>query len=517
MATLSFLWHLHQPSYRTADGTAHAPWVAIHAGGAYTTLVRSLLETGAPGQVVNLSPTLVEQLEAYAQGTVSDPLLAVLACPAEDLDGAARDRLLEWGCYVTARQLARHPRLAELRGQAAGWSPSSAELRDLQVSFILAQAGDQAWRDPELADLTAGGRDFTAQDHSQAATWLAAQPARLLGLLDELATGGTVELSTNPYAHPILPLLIDTGVVARSASAGMAPGEPLFRHPEDARRQLTDGLRFARDRGVEPAGCWPPEGALSEATVRLYSEAGIRWLVADEGLLERSLGRALRRDSHAAPELGRPWQLAGSSPALLFRDRELSDRIGFVYGRGRDERRAADSFADALAVRAAELPAAASIVVALDGENPWLNYPRGGGDFLRQLFGRLGDVPRVRPAGLREVATATPPERLERLHPGSWIGASFATWYGHPEKLRAWEELAAVRDAVAAAGEPQPPSLLLAEGSDWFWWLGDDNPTPLAPLYDAIFRRHLADACRQAGIEPLPTLASPLKRSPAAG
>ncbi len=106
---------------------------------------------------------------------------------------------------------------------------------------------------------------------------------------------------------------------------------------------------------------------------------------------------------------------------------------------------------------------------------------------------------------------AASPSRLDRLHPGSWINSIFATWIGHHEKSHAWEVLAAVRTALEDAGSEHPPSLLLAEGSDWFWWLGDDNPTALAPLYDAIFRRHLADACAQAGIESPVDLAKPLK------
>jgi alpha-amylase/alpha-mannosidase (GH57 family) len=55
--------------------------------------------------------------------------------------------------------------------------------------------------------------------------------------------------------------------------------------------------------------------------------------------------------------------------------------------------------------------------------------------------------------------------------------------------------------------------MLLAEGSDWFWWLGEDNPTALAPLYDRIFRTHLADACNQAGIDPPDDLDRPLKKA----
>jgi hypothetical protein len=108
-------------------------------------------------------------------------------------------------------------------------------------------------------------------------------------------------------------------------------------------------------------------------------------------------------------------------------------------------------------------------------------------------------------------ADTASPARLERLHPGSWINSIFATWIGHYEKSHAWEVLAAVRTALAGAGGEPPPSLLLAEGSDWFWWLGDDNPTELAPLYDTIFRRHLADACRQADIKPPRGIDHPLK------
>ena len=91
------------------------------------------------------------------------------------------------------------------------------------------------------------------------------------------------------------------------------------------------------------------------------------------------------------------------------------------------------------------------------------------------------------------------------------LDSVFATWIGHPEKTAAWRLLKAVRDAIADAGGERPPSLLLAEGSDWFWWLGDDNPTDLAPLYDRIFRAHLADACQQAGIASPVDLSEPLK------
>lgn len=512
MPSVAFLWHLHQPAYRTADGVARAPWVAVHAGGAYTTLVRSLLETGAPGQTVNLSPTLVEQLEAYAAGDTRDPLADALCCPAGDLDAAGRERLLEWGFFVTARQLERAPRLAELRRR--GDRLATANLRDLQVLFILLQAGDQAWRDDELDGLLEQGGGFSSADHERVAGWFRRQPARLLEAIGELRDAGVAELSTNPYAHPIVPLLVDTGIVSASWAPRLAPDDvPAFRYPEDARRQVADGLRFARERGVEPVGCWPSEGAVSEAAVALYAEAGVRWLVTDEGVLARSLGRDLRTDEGADPDLSRTWRTADAGTALLFRDRELSDRIGFVFGRSDDEARAAAALAEEIELRAAVLPDDAVITIALDGENPWLGYPRGGGEFLRELLSRLGGLEGVEPVTVGEAAARTEPAVLDRLHPGSWIRADFSTWIGHPEKIAAWDALAKVRAAVGEAGRPHVRSMLLAEGSDWMWWLGDDNPTPLSGLYDRIFRHHLADACEQAGIAPPLDLDTPLKRT----
>jgi hypothetical protein len=119
----------------------------------------------------------------------------------------------------------------------------------------------------------------------------------------------------------------------------------------------------------------------------------------------------------------------------------------------------------------------------------------------------------LHPTTLRLAAERSAPAVLDRLHPGSWINGTFATWIGHPEKTAAWRLLADVRSQLEASGTPHPPSLLVAEASDWFWWLGDDNPTELAPLYDTIFRRHLSDACRQAGIATPGALDHPLKLS----
>ena len=509
MATVTFLWHLHQPAYRTADGVAHAPWVLLHSGGSYLTLARAIADTAGRGQVVSIVPTLLEQLLAYREGTVIDPVVEALTAPAADLSAGQRATVVEWATHMTPRQSARFPRLKELAGRP-GRDLSVSQLRELQVLTLLAHAGDAAWRDPELAELAARGREFTHDGHEQMAAWLRAQPGRLVETWRAIAALPEVEIATSPYAHPILPLLIDTDVVRDSWAPEPPPEVPRFRRPEDASRQLSEGLSYMRRHGAAVAGCWPPEGAVSAEAIAMYADQDVRWLVTDEGILERSLGEPLRDNGVARPALYRPWRAPGASPTLFFRDRELSDRIGFVYGAWNDEGVAALDLARRLRELAVTLPDDAAVVIALDGENPWPTYARGGGDFLRVLLEELADSgPELVPATLGDLTGRLTPSPLPRIHPGSWINAIFATWIGHPEKTAAWELLARVRDAMPDGA--LPPSLLLAEGSDWFWWLGEDNPTELAPLYDLIFRRHLADACAQAGVAPPVDLARPLK------
>jgi UDPglucose--hexose-1-phosphate uridylyltransferase len=520
MATVSFLWHLHQPAYRTADGTSHAPWAAIHAGGAYTTLAGAIDSTGATGQVVNIVPTLLEQLLAYSDGTVNDPVLDVLLTPAADLDRDQQKTLVSWAFHVDARQLLRYPRLGELAEKKPDIVTEKnlsrrfgrVDLRDLQVLFVLAQAGGQAWTDERLLPVYEKGRNFTADDHSQMVDWLRAQPSELIDLWRRIGQQPGVEIATSPFAHPIMPLLIDTAIVEQSWAPHLPPEVPSFKHPEDARWQLDEGLRFMSDNGFPTVGCWPPEGSVSAEAVAIYGAAGVKWLVTDEGILERSLDRPLRNGDDTADELYQQWRLDSDGPILFFRDRRLSDAIGFEYGRWEDEGEAAESLVNRLSKVAREVPAEASIVIALDGENPWNHFPSGGGQFLRELMDRMHHHgPELAPATLESVVDTANPATLETLHPGSWINSIFATWIGHPEKIHAWKVLADVRSAIESHGGDLPRSLLLAEGSDWFWWLGDDNPTELAPLYDEIFRRHLADACAQAGLEPPVDLDQPLK------
>ena len=113
------------------------------------------------------------------------------------------------------------------------------------------------------------------------------------------------------------------------------------------------------------------------------------------------------------------------------------------------------------------------------------------------------------------MAEACAPQRtsLPSIFPGSWINADFYIWIGHPDDQRAWSQLADARRALdAASGVPADAlaraweEMLIAEGSDWFWWYGDDHSSDHDRTFDELFRRHVRNiyrAHRRTGAEEL--------------
>ncbi|HET9481078.1 MAG TPA: glycoside hydrolase family 57 protein, partial [Candidatus Polarisedimenticolia bacterium] len=266
-----------------------------------------------------------------------------------------------------------------------------------------------------------------------------------------------------------------------------------FRHPEDAAHQIASALESARRRfGSRPEGMWPSEGSLSERALQLMGEQGVRWTASDENVLRASL------PEHAGdPDLAlRPWRIdpaGGASPVVFFRDQELSDRIGFVYSTW-PARAAADDFVGRLRAIAARAPGGV-VSVILDGENAWEHYPDNGVEFLSALYAGLTGADEIETVTFSQAAASGPePGLLPSLRAGSWIGASFTTWIGHPEKNRAWELLTDAREEAARRLGPElsaaPVRTLLsaAEGSDWFWWFGEDHFSEQDAIFDAAFR-----------------------------
>jgi alpha-amylase/alpha-mannosidase (GH57 family) len=299
---------------------------------------------------------------------------------------------------------------------------------------------------------------------------------------------GQIEITTSAFYHPILPLLYDTTVAKRANPSIKLPA--LFKHPEDAREQIKRGKRlFMRLFGRRPAGFWPPEGAVSEQIVKLLAEEGILWVASDEGVLKKTKEGA----SHYTPY---KMRANGKDIFLLFRDRELSDLISFVYWSW-DEKDAVDDFIQRLKKIEDK---DAFLFLALDGENAWERYGENGAPFLNLLYKRLvaeGIQTTTVTDYLKERAKKVP--YLLKLSPGSWINANFDVWIGKEEENLAWELLKRARETVGGSKEAME-YVYVAEGSDWFWWYGDEFPSFHSKEYDYLFRANLMKAYEVARI-----------------
>jgi alpha-amylase/alpha-mannosidase (GH57 family) len=517
---------MHQPYYEDLVTGEHIlPWVRLHALKDYYGMVALLREFPQVRMTFNLVPSLLVQLEAFAADRARDEYLDLGMKPAADLTEAEAIFLIQNFFHAQrARMIEIYPRYAELLARRGALSrPSDAhaalarfttdDLRDLQVWQKL------AWIDPFYQDqdartrsLIAKGRRFTEDDKRLLRQVELELLNAVIPAYRELAARGQIEVSASPFYHPILPLLCDTDVYKRTHPDARGPRHR-FAHPEDALHQLHRATAcHERLFGIRPVGLWPSEGSVSDEMVPLCAQAGFTWMATDELILARTFGTSLTRDAQG--RLDQPERLyrayavgvGGARMACVFRDHTLSDLIGFTYS-GWAAEAAADDFVSRL-VEAGRAFASrtggeeAIIPIILDGENAWEHFEGGGRPFLRALYRRLSSHPELTTVTVGE-ACRKPTAELSTIFPGSWIDANFYIWIGHADDQRAWSQLGDARDAVEGSPEVDEAArarareeVLIAEGSDWFWWYGDDHSSDHDMEFDDLFRRHLRNVYR---------------------
>ena len=516
MAKAVFLWHLHQPEYRDpATGQPLLPWVRLHATRAYTDMAAALEKHPGARVVANWAPSLLLQLEAYAGGQTTDKDEALARKNVADLTPAERAHVVKesfsvyWDLWV--KPVPRYAELLSKRGadlrkidlMRVQETFSEQELLDLQVHFVLGWMGFAARREhPLIAGLASKERGFTQGEKTQVLDLSREIARRVIPRWKALAERGVVEITCSPLFHPILPLLVDTDSARRAMPQVALP--PRFQHPEDAREQVRRGLERAhRDFGARPVGMWPSEGSVSPEVLEILAQQGVRWCATDQGNLERSEVET----RPATPLHHQPWRCG--EVAMYFRDRELSDLIGFRYAKSDPQSAAQDL------IKRIGAAGDATVTLALDGENPWEHYPQSGELFLDALYAGLESSPEVKSVLPRD--EPPPKGRITRLHSGSWIDSNFRIWIGHPEDNQAWTLLGQARKALEEEKDASPEAreraymaCLAAEGSDWFWWYGDDFTTENAPEFDALFRRNVEQVFRHLGRTPPERLSRPI-------
>lgn len=495
MLYLNLVWHMHQPYYADDEsGMIEMPWVYLHALKDYSEMLWYMRPYPQVKATFNLSPSLLVQLERYGDMHVNDRLLNLIRSKSDTLDSEAYALFIR---YMHAshfeHQIKPLPRYVALLQQNETLTPN--EIDEIAVLFLLSWCGNYLRsKSSYIQTLLAQKEGFTASQKMQLLQELAAFTTTIIDEYKQMHQSGQIALSFNPMYHPIMPLLVDMKSAQRSNEHVKMP-EQTCSFEADATIQLQRGMQtFKRLFDCMPDGIWPSEGSVSRASLQLYKEANIAVAATDEEILLASTA------GERANLLYKPYYfLDDTGPMLLFRDKPLSDKIGFHYA-SMHPTDSANDFIHSLQSIDQLYEGNKLVSVILDGENAWEFYPNNAQDFFHTLYTRLSETPFITMVNyktLHKLDIETPV--LDHIHPGSWISRDFSTWIGQDEKNRAWELLCTckrdVQNVLPTLNETQQSALqrelLIAEGSDWFWWYGEGHHSDYADLFDALFRKHL--------------------------
>lgn len=595
---LNIIWHQHQPSYLDpAKDQLRGPWVRTHATKDYYDMCAMLGEFPDVHCTINLTSSLLWQLQTYyverlspflttdaagkaaidaenyfkKWGGKTDPWIDIALTPAEELDDEMRAHLLtnNWnGFSISPVMIARFPEYETLSKKDKNVFTTD-ELRQVKGWFFLAYfdpdflrgTGVSALAGVDLSDLLREEdgkfylrRPLTEEDCNRLVAEAvkvcqAIVPIHCDLMFDIETCEGQIEIVTTPFYHPILPLIYNSDLARVAMPNSAMPSR--FHFPRDANAQVVKATKFYRQMfGKDLRGMWPGEGSVAKEIIPILARNEIRWIATDMGVLAKS--------TPPGQPLYYPYLAEGgdeTSVTVVFRETDLSDRIGFRYQQFHGEAAADDFIRGCLEYAPKEGEDDRLLTVILDGENAWEWYKQDidGKEFLRALYRKLTKLYHT-----RQIVTVTPSEyfegnvsrnvpshppeslpKLSHLWPGSWIHANFDTWIGEPEENRAWEMLKKVRTDLAThfPEAPHPWSerdagdekyqaiwdayeaMYAAEGSDWFWWFGDDQETGSgdAPFDDGfrILLRTVYEKMRLAGapveVPDLPPILLPKK------
>ena len=535
---VNLVWHQHQPLYyKDANGVYTRPWVRVHATKDYYDMAALVRDYPDVHLTINLTPVLLRQLEDFANNGAKDLYWVFAEKPAADLTLEEKTFILQR--FFDANRdniVARFPRYLKLLEKRGGADAASIEkaltefteqdFRDLQIWFNLAWFDPMFLEEQPLKRLVDKGENFSEEDKLILFDQVREVIQQVLPLHKDMQDSGQIELITTPYAHPILPLIYNSDLAEVGNPQADLPTR--FSWPNDAITHLQKSVEiYETNFGQPPKGLWPGEGSVAQEIIPMVSNAGYNWMATGEQVLAQSLGiGSFNRDSletvQQADALYRPYYVSQGDKrvAIVFRDGNISDKIGFEYSQ-RDGNEAADdlmkrleNIRQQLVKEGAQGPHLVSII--LDGENAWEYYPNDGKAFLNAMYQRFSDSQTVRMVTPSEYLSMFPEQLdLEYLFPGAWFSPNYDTWIGEAEERTAWEYLGKVREHLSKYDltkkrETTPEKLALAqdfmylaEGSDWFWWYGSDQDSGQDEYFDIGFRALLKGVYQSLG-DPVP-------------
>lgn len=523
--SIAFIWHMHQPVYKSdQNGIYLMPWVRLRAVKDYLDML--LVMDKFPGLKLNfnLVPLLISSIYDYGYNNAHDIYSRLTITPVEELSDDEKEFILNHFFDANYQNMvlpnAEYKKLYDKRFQSTelginDFSPQ--EYSDIMAWFNLIWFDPMYKENDELKALfSKKNGEFTLADRIRIIELQRDIIKKIIPAYKQYQNEGKIEISTSPYFHPILPVLLDMKDVIEANPNTEYP-ELKSDMTEDAAYNVKRALdKFEEIFGKRPAGMWPSEQCISEKTLQLFMDAGVKWTISDEGVLEQTLKKEFVRDFRGYLE--DPYDLChsytykhdGKQIGLLFRDAVLPNLIGFEYPH-HDPVKAANDLYDRIKTTQRKLLNSPDkmhlLTIAMDGENCWENYRDDGHEFLDTLYRLIQEDENLETVCVSDyidaVANLEPAGstfELDHLKAGSWINRDFLLWIGEPTKNLAWTYMDKARCDLKEyeKAHPDDPKLKLAyeefyicQSSDWYWWYGEPNDSGQDDIFDHLFREHL--------------------------
>lgn len=521
--SIAFYWHMHQPVYQlTPQGDYLMPWVRLHAVKDYLDMALWAKKFDKLKLNFNYVPVLLDSIIDYAEKDAHDIHSRLTITPENELN--KEDKIFILNNFFDSNYQTmilpneEYHRLYQIV-QAQGTNDidifTNQEYADIMALFNL------AWIDPsfktsnsELKKLLKKGKNYTLEDRIQIIEIQRDIIKKIIPTLKKLVQKNKIEITTSPYYHPILPVLLDYKSIKKNASAD---DEILNLKTElDAKIQTEMALdRVEEIFGKRPRGIWPSEQCVNGKTLEMLSNLGVEWSISDEGILANSINFEFVHDFKGY--LKEPYHLLktyqyktkNSDIKMIFRDATAPNLISFEYPHHNPIATANDLY-DRIKVMQSKILSSPDsehlLTIALDGENCWENYLEDGASFLKTLYTLITEDDTLETVLISDyLESAKEHKILNKISSGSWFNKNFKLWIDEPVKDLAWTYLKRVREDFSnfVKREPLNPNIELArrelficEGSDWYWWYGEPNYSGRDNIFDFIFRTHLKNIYR---------------------
>ncbi len=469
---------MHQPLYKDPETEIYElPWTLLHALKDYRDFPLYLDDFKIKCNF-NLTPVLIDQIQEYSEKKEKTKCM-LLDCTLKQPDELTlheKSFLAELIKILPEKLLSVIP---HLKSEVINNSAEKFPTLDVQILYLLAWAGNKAKNAEAIKTLLQKGKNYTQADKYSLIQEIFNIIKEVIPTYKRLKDEGRISISTSAYYHPILPLLFNIESAKEAVPQIQLPTIKTD-FSTDGKIQIDKAIKKFEDVFSQKLRfLWPPEGGVSEKVCSELNERKIKAIATDEEILFNSYAKEKSL-------IYKRWNFNGIT--ILFRDRELSDLIGFVYQNWDAEHATADFLSKLKKIHdSVEWNPLVSVI--LDGENCWEYYPQNGDDFIKKLYSKIEKEKWIETITLDEIENIdVPEEKLPKIVAGSWVGGNFLKWIGSPEKNKYWEMLADAK--LKKPDSKNYENLLVSQGSDWFWWQGEGN-VPFVQKFDKLFRNNL--------------------------